>query len=126
MREIQGLDYKVGPALICEAWTIEHVNRTSDQEMLAPVRIGAMLRMLERQGQLGDATLTFQDRTLAMQTWTDERLKRKGMWIPGSDHIRDAARHTLTGLRRANESLEFAMSLWPYREVHRCPDYRTR
>jgi len=117
VREIQGTDYKSGPAVICEGWYQDPGFKSTDPEALSPVRIGAMLSLLRYQGLFADATLTFQDRSIAFQAWTDERLRRKGLWVEGSDHIRAASRHALTGLRRAKENPEFAKALWPYRAL---------
>lgn len=75
-----------------------------------------MLMLLQRQKQLGDATITFQSRQIPFtsKATTDERLKRLGLYVAGSDHIRAAIKHAIIGLRRANETSEFAAKLWPY------------
>jgi hypothetical protein len=120
-RETQGLAYKVGPAIIMESWDQDPKFRSTDQDPLSPVRLGAMLKLLEhltvnslnQLGLLGDATLTFQGRTMAKSTATDDRLKAWGLYTKGSDHIRDATRHAITGLRRAKQSVEFRDRLWP-------------
>src|SRR5215472_9629566 len=113
-REIQSLDYLTGPAIMCEAWDQDPTFHNTDSEPLSPVRIGAMLTLLKEQKLLGDSTLHFQSRALAFGTVTDERLKRWGLWVKGSDHVRAALRHALTGLRRARENPEFARELWLY------------
>lgn len=122
-REKQGLDYQVGPALSVEAWDQDPRFKSTDPAALIPVRIGAQLKLLRHMsahtshgvqvGYLGDSTLTFQSRTLAKETYTDDRLEAVGMYVPGSDHIRDATRQALTLLRRARKSLTFAQALWP-------------
>jgi hypothetical protein len=43
---------------------------------------------------------------------TDERLKRRGFWMRGEEHARDAARHAITALRRAKQSPAFRDQLW--------------
>lgn len=112
-REIQSLDYKQGPALVVEDWTVDPTFKSLDSEALSPIRLGAMLVLLKKLNQLADATVTFQNRSQAKQTITDERLHRSGYWVKGSDHIRDATRHAITALRRAADSEEFAEKLWP-------------
>lgn len=112
-REIQGLDYKYGPAIICEAWDQDPGFKSTDPETLSPVRIGAMLALLRFEKKLGDSTLHFQSRALAFSTATDERLKKWKLWVQGSDHIRAASRHAIVALRRARENPEFAIELWP-------------
>jgi hypothetical protein len=113
-REIQSLDYKTGVALIIEAWDQDPTFKNTDSEPLSPVRIGAMLDLLLHQRMIADATLHFQSRTLAFTTVTDERLKRWGLWVKGSDHVRAALRHAITALRRARTNPEFAAELWTY------------
>jgi hypothetical protein len=97
VREVQSLDYKLGVALVID----------SDESPL-----GAMLRLLQRQKQLGDASIAFQSQQLS-DAITDERLKRIGLYV-ADDSIRQAVKHAITGLRCANESPEFAAGLWPY------------
>jgi len=115
-RETQGLDYKTGVALVCEAWDQDPKFKSTDPETLSPVRIGAQLELLREQGLLGDSTLHFQSRTLIHATAvSDERLKKLGMYVPGSDHIRDSTKHAIIGLRRAAEDpFTFGLALWPY------------
>jgi hypothetical protein len=112
VREIQSLDYQVGPALVVEDWTIMINNVTTDPESLSPVRIAAMLQYAKFRGELGDATITLQDRGIAKQTMTDERLQRAGYYVRGSDHVRDATRHAITALRRARDSDELRDEMW--------------
>lgn len=114
-RSAQGLAYKTGPALVVEDWTIEPMARTTDPASLSPIRIGAMLVYAGERHELGDSSVTFQDRALAKGTCTDERLKEWGMWPKGSSHERDATRHAITALRRAKRSAEFRSALWPAR-----------
>lgn len=113
-RETQSLDYGVGPALLVEAWDQDPRFKNTDPEALSPARIGAMLAFCEEcyPELLGDAKLNFQSRVLAKTTMTDERLKRHGLWVPGSDHIQAAIRHAVTGLRRAKSSYAIAASFW--------------
>jgi hypothetical protein len=113
-REIQSLDFRTGPAIMCEAWDQDPRFHSTDPETLSPVRIGAQLELLKEQKQLGDATLHFQSRSIAFSTATDERLHSWGLWIKGSEHVRAALRHAITALRRARENPDFANELWPY------------
>lgn len=111
-RVTQSMDYLVGPAMVIEDWTIMPQNVTTDPESLSPVRIGAMCRYALYRGEFGDATLTFQNRQIAKDTMTDERLKRAGYWVPGPDHIRDAIKHAITALRRARRSDALRNEMW--------------
>ena len=99
-REIQGLDYKTGPAVVCEAEDYE-VNP-----------LNAMLALLHYERRMGDATLHFQSYALTSQI-TDDTLKRQDLYVDQID-VRAATRHAITLLRRARESREFALALWPY------------
>lgn len=112
VRETQSLDYKTGPALIPEGWYQDPQFKSTDPEVLSPVRIGAMLVLLQCQGLLGDATITFQDRSIAMSTATDDRLKSWNLYGNQKD-IRAATKHAITALRRARQNQEFARKLWP-------------
>jgi hypothetical protein len=122
-RYTQSLDYKIGPALLVEDWDIPPHATSTDPETLSPVRIGAHLRLLYHLTHLsdsvkvewlGDATLTFQSRTIKSNTGvSEERLRRLGLWVKGSRHIQDGTKHAVNGLRRARENLAFAKKLWP-------------
>ena len=121
VRETQSLDYKTGPAILSEQWDDDPTFNSTDQEALSPCRINAMLQMMHHLTTmhgtvsvqwLGDATLNFQPRALAMQTFTDDMLKQRGLY--GSDKdIKAAVKHALTGLRRAAQNQKFARQLWP-------------
>ncbi len=70
-----------------------------DPEYLSPVRIRSAFSyaledefaILMRDQMPGDAKNTF----------SDDRLRRAGLYIKGSDHPRDALRHTLLAIRKA-------------------------
>jgi hypothetical protein len=113
-RTTQSLDYRIGPALVVEDFDLMASNPTTDGEvLLSPVRIAAMIRMTMYMGALfGDARLTMQGRTTAKTTMTDDRLRKSGYWVEGSDHERDAVRHAITALRRARENPSFRDQLW--------------
>jgi hypothetical protein len=111
-RSTQGLDYKVGPAMVIEDWDQDPRFKSTDPEALSPVRIGAMLRYISFKGKMHDTRVLFQKRGLAKETFTDERLHAARMYAKGSDHIRDATRHALTALRRARADKEFRQLMW--------------
>lgn len=110
--ETQSLDYGIGPAVVPEAWDQDEKFKSKDPEALSPCRIGAMLTLLHYQKRLGDATLTFQSRAMAMSTATDERLRAWRIYVEHKD-IRAAVKHAITSVRRAAENWEFAKLLWP-------------
>jgi hypothetical protein len=113
VRETQSLSYKVGPAVVSEAWDQDPSFKSTDPEALSPVRINAMLKLLRHQGLLGDATLTTQPRAMAMSTATDERLRKWRLYVPHKD-IRASTRHAITALRRARTNPALAEELWPW------------
>ena len=114
-REIQGLDYKTGPAVVAEQWDADPNFHSTDQEQYSPIRINAQLQLLHYQGKMGDSTLTFQSRTIKTGKGVrDDKLKRLGIYVPGSKHIQDATKHALNALRRARENRDFGLALWPY------------
>lgn len=112
IREAQGLSWKIGAAVVIEDWDVDPRFKNTDPEFLSPVRIGAMLTYAKYRGELGDAIVTFQGRTLAKQTATDERLREWGFWVSGSAHERDAIRHAITALRRAKARSAIRSSMW--------------
>lgn len=72
---------------------------------LAPVRVASKIQMAIDLSMFGSCTgLEWQMPSLAMDTATDERLKRWGLYPPGKDHPKDATRHAITLIRRAKES----------------------
>ena len=109
---IQGMDWNVGPAIVIEDFDLMIRNPTTDSEMLSPVRIAAMVKMLSRVKMAGDARVVLQGRSDPKHTYSDDRLKIHGYYVPGPDHIRDAIRQALMALRRASESEEFRDELW--------------
>lgn len=111
-RETQGLSYQVGPALVVEDF--ELMTDVLGEDVLSPVRIGAMLRYAAFRNELGDSRVFFQHRGQAKSTATDERLKAWGLYIRGSDHERDAMRHAITALRRASTSEDIRDELWNF------------
>lgn len=112
VRETQSLSYKIGPAIVPEQWDQDPSFKSTDPEALSPVRINAMIVLLKYQKLLGDATVTFQSRTIAATTATDDRLRKWRMYVNQRD-IRAATRHAITALRRASQNPEFADLLWP-------------
>jgi len=111
VREIQGLTYKVGPAVVIEGF--DNATRVNDPEVFSPVRIAAMLSYAMFRGELGDARLVLQSRGLAKGQMTDERLKRWRLFPHTPEgHAADAMRHALMLLRRAGQSDSFRDSLW--------------
>jgi hypothetical protein len=111
-RETQSLDYKIGPALIVEGFDIMPSNPTTDQELLSPVVIAAQLQYAKYRGELSDARIVVQGRTMAMSTATDQRLKAWGLYHPGAEHARDATRHAITFIRRAKDKPELRDEAW--------------
>jgi hypothetical protein len=96
-REIQGLDYKIGPAIILD-----------DTAM----RLNAMVELLNYEVRMGDGILCFQDRNLTKKI-TDNDLRRLHMHV-AHPNICTAVKHALVCLRRARRNAAFAHELWPY------------
>lgn len=114
IREIQSLDFRIGPAVVGEAWTIQPQVATTDPASLSPVRLAAMIQYAWFLGQLGHDVKrpVEQDRAMAKKTATDDRLRAWGLYTVGSDHERDATRQAITILRRAKSSPELRARLW--------------
>jgi hypothetical protein len=77
---------------------------SSKREGLSPVRVtAALLSALLVGGWSQEAIekiVHMQSPSSAKGVITDERLRSAGMWIKGSDHIRDSIRHAMLFLRR--------------------------
>jgi hypothetical protein len=83
-------------AVICEDFVLRE--RTKSRDLLAPVRLAAMLQDRLYCGSFrGEFVL--QTPSDAKSIVTDERLKSWGLWHEGSLHIRDAWRHLIKYLR---------------------------
>lgn len=111
-REVQGLSYKVGPALVVEDFDLGGTESRDKEDVLSPVRIAAKLDYAVSLGKAGDSQLVMQSRSIAKQTMTDERLKRSRLYIEGHKDARDGMRHAVTALRRARNSGKFRDRLW--------------
>jgi len=67
---------------------------TTKIEGLAPVAVGAMLKMSLFMLKFDVAGgVMMQTASQAKTTVTNERLRALGLWVVGSEHIRDAVRH---------------------------------
>jgi hypothetical protein len=112
MREVQGLEFGTGPALIIETAAFS----SEDKDAMIAVYIGAMLQLLQHQKMIGDGTLNYQHMDLAFSDLTtDVRMKKLGLLVRDCDEVNDAARHAITALHYARADLEFAKKLWPYK-----------
>ncbi len=112
-RQIQALDYQIGPALVVEDFDVAELRTTDAGVLYSPIRIAAMLRYAAYRGETGDALVTMQGRTIAKQAATDDRLRAWGLYDRHSgDHARDAMRHAITALRRAKASQELREAMW--------------
>jgi hypothetical protein len=101
------LAQEMGLVAGCESFVPLKLNQS--HEFLSPVRIRAglesrmsMMEQHEAQVRKGDTgvPLFIQSPSDAITTFTNDRLKKLGMYTPGPDHINDAKRHTLLYLRK--------------------------
>jgi len=102
-REIQGLEYKCGPAIIME-----------DRQARRAIALEAMLDLLHYEKRMGDATIHFQSSELLTNV-TDNVLSKLDLYAD-SEAARTATRHAIVILRRARAKRSFAHELWPYPE----------
>lgn len=84
----------------------------SEANVVLPVVFGGALKYAVTSGQADRSVLTFQGRTIAMTTATDDRLKKWKMYDVGSDHKRDATRHAITAIRRITGGSVKAEEIW--------------
>lgn len=78
---------------LCEKFTNNEKN--ASEPYLSPVRIRAGIEAI-----LGEQMTSVTPST-SKTTWTDDRLKALGLYVPGPDHIRDAVRVAMVGFRAA-------------------------
>lgn len=78
--------------------------RTKARDLLSPVRCTAMVRVFMEQMKV-HCPIELQSASDAKGSFTDERLRRWGLWTVGSPHARDATRHLLLHLRKLYEAL---------------------
>jgi hypothetical protein len=110
VREIQSLDYKIGPAVVVEDFQL--MTHVRGKVLLSPVRIAAKLAYACHLKRMGDARITMQHRQMAKKTATDERLQAWGLYSRGEEDARDATRHAITAIRRAKASPELRDAMW--------------
>jgi hypothetical protein len=117
LREIQSLDYGVGPGVVVEDFDVDKIVTTDADVLFSPVRIAARLHYAAFRGELADAHIIMQSRGMAKSTATDDRLKAWGLYDSHSgDHARDAMRHAITMVRRLKVKPELRNAFWPYLE----------
>jgi hypothetical protein len=82
-----------GTAIVCESFEFRHEERYRDKiDYTAAEVIGALRTfVLERPS----IELFRQNAATAKGFWTDDKLKRLGVWVPGNKHAMDATRHLL-------------------------------
>jgi hypothetical protein len=85
-----------------------------DASLLSPVR---MIEKIKSDLRAWDADsglhqLFFQQPATAKRIVTDQRLDRWGLYVPGSEHARDALRHAVTLLRRCSEKESMRDLAW--------------
>lgn len=105
VRQIAGLlDNFAEAALVIEDFTLRTQNQ--DREALSPTRLRLAIQTEEILHGVGRVPW-LQQPSEAMNTATDERLKRSNLYFRGMPHATDAARHAVTFLRkcRTDEAL---------------------
>lgn len=112
IRQVSGL-LEIWPkaALVIEDFTLRKFNR--DEEFLSPVRVGRGILQEELlHGSVGRIPF-LQEPSMAIDTVTDPRLKRAGLYRPGMEHANDAARHAALFCVRARKDKSLIEAAWP-------------
>jgi hypothetical protein len=84
----------------------------AENDIVSPIRVGAALWHAVECGHADNAVMTFQGRTIAMTTATDDRLKKWGLYDVGSAHKRDGTRHAVTMVRRISSGSVDPDDIW--------------
>jgi len=88
--------------LVCESFALrlkKAHGAGSDQRMIDPVRVASGMETLALRNLHGDlrpwVRIEYQLPSEAKRYVTNERMRRWGAWVKGSEHKRDAARHLI-------------------------------
>jgi hypothetical protein len=104
----------IWPTVALEDFTLR--TDVTSREVLAPVRVAAKIHLCIECGMAGSVIgVEWQLPSLAFETMPDNRLRKAGLWVEGSTHKRDAARHAMTLIRRAKNNPKLAERIfhWP-------------
>jgi hypothetical protein len=103
------LDFWPDAAVVGEDFTVRQFNQAD--YFLHPVRVNAVVdnHLNLNQGK----KLFLQQPSMAKSTINDLTLKNYKMYHPKSPHARDASRHALTFIRRAQSSKALRVQAWP-------------
>jgi hypothetical protein len=82
------------------------------EEYLSPVYVNSRIQFLVDTNRI-KAPLFYQTPSIAMDTASDKRLKRWGLYVPGPDHIKDGTRHAITFIRRCKADPKLREAAWP-------------
>lgn len=112
-RLMQLIDGHPNAAVLIEDFILDYSRAKKDRSSLSPVRVTARLEQeLWQRNRIAHR----QTPSLAKVTMSDERLRELGLYqrTGGLEHARDADRHAITFLRRAQLDLELRFRAWPF------------
>lgn len=100
------------PAICCEGYR-PGLTKSTGQEVLAPVRLAAAIRYAVYAGHFGDVCMPPDMLpAFAKEAAPDDRLEAWGIYTAGPDHIRDATRQAIVGIRRAKTNAKYRDECW--------------
>lgn len=107
------IDKYPGSAILIEDFILDHSKAKKDRSSLSPVRVTARL---EQELWHRNRVAHRQTPSMAKSTMTDDRLKELGFYqrAGGMNHARDADRHAITFLRRAQLDADLRHRAWPH------------
>jgi hypothetical protein len=93
-----GLMQMVNPEqdhVVCESF--EFRKEDAQNREYIDYSTGELVGVVKLFAQLTNTAYTIQSASQAKGFWTDDKLKRVGLWVPGAEqrHVRDATRHWL-------------------------------
>lgn len=83
----------------------------TSEEYLSPLHVGDRIAFCVETHYI-IPTFFWQTPSQAMETAPDSRLKAWNLYQPGPDHVKDAARHVVTFLRRCREDTQLRDAAW--------------
>lgn len=116
-RELYEMLESVGPDVVCyETFTYQIRNKhkyAAAAVNLISVEYIGVIKLWHQMQQRTNIELVARHASHAKSTWTDDKLKALGLWVPSNPHAMDATRHLLAHLIVDRKMTELLAPLRP-------------